>query len=165
MNRCRDATRVVHRRPRTHPVCWLSAAWVGLCILAIAPPAPALAYRCDAADGAVLYSQFPCRQGKQRIVRTETVVVAIPKLAPDEVARLAQLDRDLAARTARAAKSRAGWSRDNRRRAADSARLCAQARQDLAELANTRRAGYRLADAAQLDREQQTLERTVKTHC
>lgn len=133
-------------------------------------PADAAVVHCRDEAGRTHFQQFGCPPGATLITEdadTEhrlSVVVTAPLSRAEEQA-LERLERSLEKDRQVRATTRARAARERSARAAEDARRCREAEQKLVQLAETRRRGYRLKAAAQLDSEEAHWRAVRKAAC
>ena len=138
-----------------------------LAALLAAAPVQAGVYRCEATDGSVAFAQFPCRRASEVkvIAITPVNVIADSTLTAHEHRGLAQLDARLHKRAQDRRKTNQRRHRQLTRDNADKAKSCAHSQQQMEQLRDSKRHGYRLRDSAQLDEKQNQLRRAIERDC
>ena len=133
----------------------------------LSAPAPADIYQCDSADGSVTFTQFSC----QNADRSTVITIEHPNsfndgaLTVEERKTLSELNTDMQKRSLQRRKTRAQTRRKMARESAIKAEACARSQQRLDQLRDTKRRGYRLGQAPQLERELAQLRGAIKRTC
>ncbi len=135
--------------------------------LLAAAPVQAGIYRCEAADGSVAFAQYPCRRASQvkKVVIPPVNVIADSALTAHERQALARLEATLQKSAQDRRNTTQRTQRQLARENAVKADSCARSQQQLAQLRDTRRQGYRLQESAKLDRRQEQLLRAIERDC
>ena len=157
--------------PHLHPPArYALPLMLALSTLPGAVPADAAIVHCRDEAGRTHFQQFECPPGatliapEAKVEHRLSVVVSIP-LSPAEERALEQLERSLARDRQLRAKARARAARQRSARAEADAQRCREATEKLAQLADTRRKGYRAKAEAQLESEEAHWRATRKAAC
>jgi hypothetical protein len=110
-------------------------------------------YRCSDPAGVVLFTDLPCRNGQLQQL-DPTRIATVPSLTPDEVARVAQIDAQVAQRRRAQLIGQTRQDQAASHAAIVRARNCASARDGLQRIRQIKRRGYAAASAADLDARQ-----------
>ena len=135
--------------------------------LLAATPVQAGIYRCEATDGSMAFAQFPCRRaGQVKVVAITPVnVITDSALTDQEHLALTQLEAAIHKRTQDRRKTAQRTRLQLERENAAKAKSCARSQQQLKQLRDTRRHGYRVSESAKLDASQHRLRRAIERDC
>lgn len=130
-------------------------------------PVTAAIYRCERDGEPVLYSQFICPpQNQQEHYQPQPHnLVSIPPLSAEEIAALANLEKDLQRTRLTTSKAKARARSQQAQRAIRAEQLCTQAKHRLAALRDRKRQGYSAADGREFDAETERLQIQKKANC
>lgn len=133
----------------------------------LSAPAPAAIYQCDWADGTVAFTQFPCQNaGQSRVITiAHSNSFNDSALTAEERKTLSQLNTDMQKRSLQRKKTKAQTRRKMARENAIKAEACARSQLRLEQLRDTKRRGYRLGQAPQLETELAQLRGAIKRTC
>ena len=143
----------------------LRAAALAAAVLAPTIAADAAVYRCDVADAAPRFSQFPCPNGGTLVALDPLDTVAIPPLSDAERHRLEELERERRAGRDASARERARAAREAAERRDERRAACEAARAAQSVLERKRRKGYTAAEERALDREEAAIDAQLRRHC
>lgn len=135
-------------------------------MLAVAP-VQAGVYRCESADGGLAFAQFPCRGAShvKVIAITPVNVIADSALTAHEHRVLELLHANIEKRAEDRRKTNQRTQKRMARETALKAKSCARSQQQMAQLRDSKRHGYRLSESAKLDGSENRLRRAIARDC
>ena len=129
--------------------------------------ASAAIFRCELADGAIAFSQFPCTDAieSRPIAVSPPNIIADGALSAEELAALSRLDTEMHKQAQQRRATKARTQRQRARESAIRATSCSDGQRRLEKLRDFMRRGYRLEQSARLEEELANLREVVERDC